>query len=490
MKLSAYLSLSRHGVYYFRWPLPRSEGRQRRTIKISLRTRCPDKAGDIARHLASCGRFIRDNSALEGLRQDEIRGKVQAYFKAQLDQYLAWLDRRGLSQNALVDVREEVADHESFMELQSAHPQWLPVARFKRTMEVSDAEWDASLPRIAVELRKGRRDMLRAVLEAAQSLERYSYDEAPAAPLAPPAPYLPASAPLAQAIEDFMAEHSPQWSVEMQNKVRTSLALLLEHFGPDRPLAGISRHDAADMKKLVQALPANRNTKPETRNLTMAEAIALPGLKKITAKTVNSYIDNFRRFWDWAERHGHAPSKVFDGMKVKKATLPLSELTTSDFKIGRRDELVQLKDTKRHLTKYNDTAETQAWRTNLRRLNELLGRTEIGAHKPPTPSIDLDEEYSGEKTDLYRVFNNGSFEQGGRFYGGWWMHAKKHFRRTITINGQPTIEADFKGLHPGNAVCQERQDHSAGPLRASAGCYGQRQVARSRQDDRAIAESW
>jgi hypothetical protein len=28
------------------------------------------------------------------------------------------------------------------------------------------------------------------------------------------------------------------------------------------------------------------------------------------------------------------------------------------------------------------------------------------------------------------------------------IHAKKHLRRCITINGQPTVEADFKGLHP------------------------------------------
>ncbi len=68
---------------------------------------------------------------MAGLRQHEIRDKVHAYFKAQLDQYIDWLDRRGLSQNALADVREEMLDHESYVDSQSAYPQWLPVARFK-----------------------------------------------------------------------------------------------------------------------------------------------------------------------------------------------------------------------------------------------------------------------------------------------------------------------------------------------------------------------
>lgn len=175
MKLSAYLSPSRHGVYYFRWPLPVTADRTRRTVRLSLRTKCPDKAGDLARYLASCGRLVRDDETLTRLRQNEIRQKVTDYFRAQLDQYLDWLDKRGLSKNALSDAREEMLDHNSFVDLESVYPMYLPIARFKRKMDVSDDAWDASLPQIVMELRKGRRDMLRRVLEVAESLESYSF---------------------------------------------------------------------------------------------------------------------------------------------------------------------------------------------------------------------------------------------------------------------------------------------------------------------------
>ena len=87
-------------------------------------------------------------------------------------------------------------------------------------------------------------------------------------------------------------------------------------------------------------------------------------------------------------------------------------------------------------------------RLNLHKLNTLLESTDIGTIRPPSYLFDFDEHFSGEKIALYRIFNNGSFSEGGRFYGAWWLHAKKHLRRTITINGKPTIEADFKGLHP------------------------------------------
>ncbi|WP_146636216.1 hypothetical protein [Nioella nitratireducens] len=111
---------------------------------------------------------------------------MQAYFKAQLDQYLDWLDRRGLSKNALEDVRCEMLDHESYLDMEMESDQYLPVKPFLRKSGLTAQDWQASQPMMQRELRKGRRDLLRAVLEAAERLEHYSYDDAPA--IAPAAP--------------------------------------------------------------------------------------------------------------------------------------------------------------------------------------------------------------------------------------------------------------------------------------------------------------
>jgi integrase len=316
MMLSAYLSPSRHGIYYFRWPLPRTEGHKRQTIRISLRTRCPNHAGDLARHLASCGRILRGNRDLAHFRQDEIREKVRAYFHAQLDQYLDWLDRRVLSKNALADARAEMLDHDCMVDLEAVNAQYLPIARFKRKMDVSDIEWDANLPRISIELRKGRRDMLRRVLEAAERLDHYPFSlEADSLP----EPLLPSSAALGRAIDDFMGEHSRQWPEKTTKQIHAYLNILLEFFGPDRLLGSISKQDASEVKKVLQALPASRKTKPALNNLPLMEVIKVTGHKTIAPKTINSHIDAFKRFFDWAERHGHSPHKLFEGMKVPNA---------------------------------------------------------------------------------------------------------------------------------------------------------------------------
>lgn len=49
---------------------------------------------------------------------------------------------------------------------------------------------------------------------------------------------------------------------------------------------------------------------------------------------------------------------------------------------------------------------------------------------------------------LYRVFSNASFEQGGRFYGGWWQALPKKWRSYVTINGRKVVELDYAAMHP------------------------------------------
>lgn len=51
---------------------------------------------------------------------------------------------------------------------------------------------------------------------------------------------------------------------------------------------------------------------------------------------------------------------------------------------------------------------------------------------------------------LRKVFNNSSWKQGGRSYvtGEGSSVMKRSFRKDIRINGNPTVEIDFKSLHP------------------------------------------
>lgn len=126
-------------------------------------------------------------------------------------------------------------------------------------------------------------------------------------------------------------------------------------------------------------------------------------------------------------------------------------------------ETILLKDTDKNLMGYVDDTNTIRMRNNLKRINAMLDKHFIGLcvvdqirTKINQRLLDLnDKDIHDEIPDtldpnrhhMYRVFNNGSFEQGGRFYGAWWQSLPKEYRRYIRIDNVGTEELDFPGLH-------------------------------------------
>ena len=49
---------------------------------------------------------------------------------------------------------------------------------------------------------------------------------------------------------------------------------------------------------------------------------------------------------------------------------------------------------------------------------------------------------------LTRIFSNGRFDQGGRFYRAWWHNVPSEYRKFITIDGKLTCEYDYSQLNP------------------------------------------
>lgn len=114
------------------------------------------------------------------------------------------------------------------------------------------------------------------------------------------------------------------------------------------------------------------------------------------------------------------------------------------------------KDGRASLIGYRDGHKTRAMRQNLHRINSALAESSIDIYVPDE-GLCLLNEYMGRDRDrtpidfgrkrLRRIFNNKSFEQGGRFYHGWWQEVPKDFRSYITIDYNETIELDYSGIH-------------------------------------------
>ena len=114
-------------------------------------------------------------------------------------------------------------------------------------------------------------------------------------------------------------------------------------------------------------------------------------------------------------------------------------------------------DNKNVLVPYDEDAFTDKARNNLRTINHCFTR-----HWADLCILDKDvlalQERLFEDTEkqpidltkrtLVRIFSNNSFEEGGRFYRGWWQNVPSEYRPFITIDSKATSEHDYSQLNP------------------------------------------
>ena len=108
---------------------------------------------------------------------------------------------------------------------------------------------------------------------------------------------------------------------------------------------------------------------------------------------------------------------------------------------------------------YDDTEFTLQTRANLERINTFLSQHHIDLKLTDDMQAALEQrveerdEYGKPQyldlndKQLRRIFNNSSFELGGRFYGGFWQRIPKESRFLITIDSEHTEQYDYSGMH-------------------------------------------
>ncbi|MDA7461525.1 hypothetical protein N8914_05910 [Planktomarina temperata] len=119
-----------------------------------------------------------------------------------------------------------------------------------------------------------------------------------------------------------------------------------------------------------------------------------------------------------------------------------------------RESILLRDENKEDIEGYTDNAVTKYSRSLLTDYNTLLANTHIDILDLDQPVIEIG---SGSKTmklaitqqDKFvrRIFNNSRWDQGGRFYGGWWQRCPKEYREKIEFDGVGGLEVDFSGMH-------------------------------------------
>ncbi len=143
---------------------------------------------------------------------------------------------------------------------------------------------------------------------------------------------------------------------------------------------------------------------------------------------------------------------LLDGLRQAGASI-------TDLYIHKNAEGIRLKDEHKVLLEYGCVKFAEEARDRLRTINEMLeshwadlalSDDQIAlevARIRGTRDDEAAQSFDFAARTVYRVFNNDDWGQGGRFYGAWWMSCPSKLRKYILINGKPTVEVDYSGLH-------------------------------------------
>jgi len=109
------------------------------------------------------------------------------------------------------------------------------------------------------------------------------------------------------------------------------------------------------------------------------------------------------------------------------------------------------------LFKDSDDLRIPAMRENLEAINKKLEETLINIFVTDDQQADINNRLRKDpdrlaldftQRKLHRSFVNNSWDEGGRFYGGWWQGVPSEYRQYIQIEGKQTVEWDYSSIHP------------------------------------------
>jgi hypothetical protein len=127
--------------------------------------------------------------------------------------------------------------------------------------------------------------------------------------------------------------------------------------------------------------------------------------------------------------------------KRLKTRINERKLTYTDLALEKAKNVIELRETKAHgqakgrLVKYPETALTVQYRDEMEQINAFLRDADI--------CYQGDKDIDDSRVELKRIFNNSSFEQGGRLYGGFWIAMKSADLRDITIEDEWVTALDY-----------------------------------------------
>ena len=186
-------------------------------------------------------------------------------------------------------------------------------------------------------------------------------------------------------------------------------------------------------------------------------------IKVSTIKVVHRLRDlgfiGFKKGYEGSVEYAPRLSRIWSKDKLTKLFKDAA-FSYFDINYSKDREVVILRNEDKVDLEYEDNDTTEAMRELLHKYNELLRTTFIDIPELDIPRIELKEKKKRRRRNkpvfvnishhdkfIRRIFNNSTFEEGGRFYGGQWQRVDESHRSRIRLNNKATVEIDYSALH-------------------------------------------
>ncbi len=331
MKNPSYLKRSRHDVFYFVWPLPLHLRQRGSTthVKVSLATRDPSEALQLSNVLVYHAGTIANHEGLRFMDHGDIINLLKDYFYELIDRKKAEIHKNGPLPESETWALIEQLEYAN-KAIKNGSDTIMPDENIDDRLQPIIAWGDVVMPPESSDYRILRENFKHAykgycakILSHNQKQLDFLFTTQPdyLKAVKSPGGFSKPENRLARVIQAYKDEMTvgDAWGKRAANQVRDSFELLMEKFGKDFDVSGITFADARQMKELLTKLPANRKKFKETKDLPLMEQIKVDGMKRLQPASINKYLITYSGLFKWAKKNGYTAENPFAEMMLKES---------------------------------------------------------------------------------------------------------------------------------------------------------------------------
>lgn len=124
---------------------------------------------------------------------------------------------------------------------------------------------------------------------------------------------------LSEAIQLFVSDKSPRWTVKTQLEFTSMFDILLALIG-DKEICCLSRSDGLSCRDKLQCLPTNLRKKKQYRELSITQILDLKVDSTLNAKTLNKYLVLLSSIFKWCVKNGMMKTNIAEGLSLPETT--------------------------------------------------------------------------------------------------------------------------------------------------------------------------